>query len=371
MGFTSFFFNNIATRQDVSASVATIPANAPVVSLHQEPQEAKGSVQTHTMKHATKESKDVIIYQDQKQVIGININDHKVNEKMPSHQAKPVPTEDKIITSIHGDQANDNLKKRVDEIIGKRPNSGNGFSLAKSTSAITILEDNISSENLLDAYSRATTENQMKAWTLTESLIVQGLFSIAEGLGVYLILLYYLVNGLATLDYSSILKRQKRVPPVVQVEEPPTKMLQIYEDSNDQPNVNQNQRNDSANAVLNQSIEKPKTQSTEDVNVVSNQKKEVVKKQCEISESREKDIAENSDITHETQPIDKDSSSSIDENKLVENSKADMNVELVNAEQGSNDIARNTVIIVGSIAASLGLLGAASLAYKKHKKASF
>ncbi|RKP18163.1 hypothetical protein ROZALSC1DRAFT_23496 [Rozella allomycis CSF55] len=270
-------------------------------------------------KMIAEQAKDV---EDPKTVSDQGAGVHKKIQYDTTPTSDTVPTDDQIIeTSLQKHDLNQ-LKERVDRIIGKKPSGNNAFCLANSTSNVTILDDYVCSANLLDNYRRSTPEQKLKSWFLTESLMIQGLFSIAEKLGVYLILLYYFVNGFATLDYSSIMKRQNKMDSTitkeieaspVKVEEASNKNLKGLESINgkDKQNISQYQE-----------PEPPQdNQKDKDQGMIGN-------------------------------------------NKSIENKKID----LIQDDVEERNNGRNTGIVVGSIAAGLGLLGAASFAYKKHKK---
>ncbi|RKP16188.1 hypothetical protein ROZALSC1DRAFT_25564 [Rozella allomycis CSF55] len=85
------------------------------------------------------------------------------------------------------------------------------------------------------------------------------------------------------------------------------------------------------------------------------------------SQSNEPEIAQDHELTNETQETDQDSASTIDKNISIENRKSSSILDSLVAEDSDNG--GNSGIIVGSIAAGLGLLGVGSFAYKKRKKA--
>ncbi|RKP17611.1 hypothetical protein ROZALSC1DRAFT_24031 [Rozella allomycis CSF55] len=387
-----FLFKNNPDTQDVSAVVASghpdaslvaspqgLPSGnfvtninaVPAVKLPHDPFDASLQIkggQFHKLANSGSDEKGKDVKNVAGQGTGVTVDKKKQNDTTPtSNNNSSVPTDDQIRETSH--ELNE-LKKSVDRIVGKKPSGNNAFSLANSTSNVTILDDYVCSANLLDSYGRSTPEQKLKAWSLTEPVTIQ-----------------------ATLDYSYIMKvlletiQNKTInnmeAPSVKVEEATTMRdsnshqevekasvigkENVIEKSNINENSNINEKasiNEKANVVQNhiddvfenhKFLNRALAVNEAQVDGFSNTQNHI--------DAQEPETAQDNENTYETQET---VHSTIDRNISIENTKSSSILDSLVAEDSDN--VGNSGIIVGSIAAGLGLIGAGSFAYKKQKK---
>ncbi|EPZ33130.1 hypothetical protein O9G_004999 [Rozella allomycis CSF55] len=205
----------------------------------------------------------------------------------------------------------------IKHVVNQALNQNNGASEPSK-----LLED-VTSSVLIKVESNATLEQKSKAWSLADYFHREGLVSVKDNYGLYLVLLYYLVNGLAGLDFVSVFKRGL-IPK--KINKPSPKIIESKDDNTigDLQSMSQN------------TIEK-----------------------VMLLDSVNKDPVMVKDVAAQ-------------DNGFKTENNDDKTKEFKYEVQGpveENSGALNNTIVLGSILVSFGLIGIGTLAYKKHKKA--
>ncbi|RKP20717.1 hypothetical protein ROZALSC1DRAFT_21153 [Rozella allomycis CSF55] len=282
--------------------------------------------------------------------------------------ALPTSTEiEEKLSNIQDVEIQD-IKDKVDEAFGEKHSNGNGVNFAEpSPDASFTVKDEIHVEDLKEAASEATPDQQIKAWSITQYLNFIGFISVKECVGVFLVILYYSVRGMIPLSFSvpSILKSAKNVKSLKSKTVKKPVLEPLPKEKETSAKAKESLSNNTVVDVEQITIDQVKVKENEKEKIVQdqneNEKEKIVQTQNEnqivppnVSVKDTEDFARISAQDSETKKEMADKSIvKTDDNTADDNNNGDS----------------NATVVVGGIVAGLGVLGIASFAaYKKHKQ---
>ncbi|EPZ33589.1 hypothetical protein O9G_000364 [Rozella allomycis CSF55] len=273
--------------------------------------------------------------------------------------ALPTKTEIKKKLENMEDADIEDIKKKVDEALGEKDSNGNGVNFAEPSphASFTVkVKDEIRVEDLKEAASEATPDQQIKAWSITQYLNFIGFISVKESVGVFLVILYYSVRGMIPYSFSvsAILKSVKNVKSLKSktVKKPVVEPLPKEKETS--TNAKESLSNNTVVDVehIKKSIDQVKVKEVEKENIVQEQNEnEIVPPNVSVKDTE--DFAQVPQDSVAKKEIANKSTVQMDDNNADDNNNGDS----------------NATVVVGGIVAGLGVLGIASFAaYKKHKQ---